>query len=249
MKGRVVVDNETGHVIKAQGCGSLFAVALSNDEYQPEIGWRLCLQDLDIPTGISTYPVVLPASTLECTNAPAAGEIPVCSPPNTPPPLETGSYEAKLYQSTHVLPDPPPVRIQVVEASTRSSFSADDLGRALGDAGYDVRPDGTSSGSPLASTAQETCVSGTQVRVYEYADEAARRAVSDGISADGSGIRRGSSHTIVEWVGPPHFFARGRVIALVLQDDGRLLRALEQIMGPTISPDAGKYPSAQARCG
>jgi hypothetical protein len=103
MKGHVVVDNETGHAIKAQGCGSLFAVALSNATYTPDLAWTTCLQELDLPTGVSTYRVVVSASRLGCTGC--NGNLPI---------LEPGSYEAKLYQSTHVVPDPPPVRIEVV---------------------------------------------------------------------------------------------------------------------------------------
>ncbi len=99
MKGRVVVDNETGRVIPAYGCGSLFAVALSNAGYQPTIGWYLCRHALDIPTGVSTYPVVVEASILAVG---AQG------------PLPAGMYEATLYQSTHFVPDPPALRIEVV---------------------------------------------------------------------------------------------------------------------------------------
>jgi len=117
MKGHLVVDNETGHVIKAEGCGSLFAVALSNADYQPDIAWTTCLEELDVPTGESTYPVSVSASTNSCTNGPPSDGIPTCSPPNTPPPLAPGSYEARLYQSAHVVPDPPPIPIHVVATS------------------------------------------------------------------------------------------------------------------------------------
>jgi heat shock protein HslJ len=99
MKGRIVVDNETGHVIPAAGCGSLFAVQLRNEGYEPEFGWTQCRMPLDIPTGVSTYPVVVLASILRVG---AQG------------PLPPGHYEATLYQSTHVVPDAVPVPIEVV---------------------------------------------------------------------------------------------------------------------------------------
>jgi hypothetical protein len=66
--------------------------------------------------------------------------------------------------------------------------------------------------------------------------------VSDTISPDGSQV--GSSHTFsVHWVGPPHFFADGRIIVLVLTDDTRLLAWLPGVLGPTLSPRAPAGPS------
>ena len=85
--------------------------------------------------------------------------------------------------------------------------------------------------------------------MYEYVDEAARREVSDGISADGSTIGRGNSRAIVDWIGPPHFYARGRILALVLQDATPLLQTLSEIMGPTISPEAYRAPHVKSACG
>ena len=61
-------------------------------------------------------------------------------------------------------------------------------------------------------------------------------------------MARSKRRTIVEWIGPPHFFARGRSIALVLHDNEPLLDALTNIMGPTISPDVAPAPSASAPC-
>jgi hypothetical protein len=249
MNGRVVVDNQTGHVIDASGCGSLFAVALGSDGYRPDVPWRLCLQDLDIPTGESSYPVAVSATALGCVGGPPTDGIPSCTP-SGPPPLPPGTYEAKLYQSTHVVPDPPPVPVTVVGAGDETNgFSASDLERELVDAGFDVTHDGTAPGSPLAATAEMLCVNGTQLRVYEHADDGARRVVSDSISTDGSTIARGNSRVIVDWIGPPHFFARGRVIALILQDDTELLDTLTRTMGPTLSPDAPQGARATAPCG
>ena len=120
--------------------------------------------------------------------------------------------------------------------------------------GFQIEADGTAPGYPLASTAQLLCVDGTQVRVYGYPDAAARAAVSAGISRDGSQLTLPSTGTttktiiVEEWVGPPHFFAGGRVIALVLQDDDRLLRALARILGPTISPRALRLPDHRSPC-
>jgi hypothetical protein len=129
-----------------------------------------------------------------------------------------------------------------------AKFATADLQSGLTRAGYHVTPDGTTAGGVLEGTTRLVCASGTQVRVNEYEDEAARRQVSDGIQPDGYEIRDGNRHTMVDWIGPPHFFARGRVIVLVLQDDGPLLQALTRIMGPTISPEAPANGGARGAC-
>lgn len=114
---------------------------------------------------------------------------------------------------------------------------------------HDVVDEGTTTGSLLGTPAHLLCVDGTRVSVYEYRDGAARAAVSDMISPDGSELRsgpdsNGNSHsTIVEWIGPPHFFASGRIIVLVLTDDTTLLEWLTGAVGPTISPQVHPGPT------
>ena len=39
--GRVVVSNNTGENIEVIGCGSIFQVALANEEYEQQIGWKI----------------------------------------------------------------------------------------------------------------------------------------------------------------------------------------------------------------
>jgi hypothetical protein len=115
-----------------------------------------------------------------------------------------------------------------------------------------VVDEGTVTGSPLAPLAHLLCVDGTTVHVYEYSDDAARAADSDMISPDGSELRsgpdsNGNSHgTIIEWIGPPHFFASGRIIVLVLTDDAPLLGWMTDVLGPTLSPEAHASPTRDA---
>jgi hypothetical protein len=121
-------------------------------------------------------------------------------------------------------------------------------------AGHIVAADGTASGYPFGVDAHLLCVDGIQMRVYQYADAAARASISAGIRADGSSIEvplKGSTNRVIvewSWVGPPHFFANGRIIVLVLQDDGKLLRDLTRILGPTVSSRALPQPSAMSPC-
>ena len=76
------------------------------------------------------------------------------------------------------------------------------------------------------------------MQVYEYASDAARRAWSRAISRDGGSINRGNRRTEVLWIAPPHFFARGKVIALYLGSDERLIADLASVLGPTLDPNA-----------
>jgi hypothetical protein len=118
MQGQVVVTNN-GEVVTATGCGSLFAVALSSPTYTPQIAWAACGQTLTIPPGVSTYPINFFAGTFACQNdAPTSSAATESSYPpcidSHPPALPPGDYEARLYQSTSVVPDPEPVPASVV---------------------------------------------------------------------------------------------------------------------------------------
>jgi hypothetical protein len=109
---------------------------------------------------------------------------------------------------------------------------------------HDVTVDGTANGTPLAPVAHLLCVDRTRVHVYEYSDDAARVAVSDTISADGSELRSppdsngNSNHTIVDWIASPHFFAHGRIIVLMLGENAELMTWMTDVLGPTLSPQA-----------
>jgi hypothetical protein len=146
-----------------------------------------------------------------------------------------------------------------VSTTVTGSFTGGDLTIAsltdrLARDGFHVTADGTAPGYPLAAVGTLLCVDGTQLRVYQYANAAARVAVSMGISPDGSRIELPSTGNAtraivsVDWVGPPHFFAAGRIIVLVLQDDEKVLRALSRILGPTVSPRALRLADHKSPC-
>jgi hypothetical protein len=132
------------------------------------------------------------------------------------------------------------------DRTTRSQLDAEysgtNLVHDLVNAGMKVSPAGASAGGVFETEAQLLCVNESQIRVYEYPDRAARLGVSKAISRDGSRVyKRNGSMTMVKWIGPPHFYARGRIIVLALQTRGtdqRVLRVLPRILGATLSPDA-----------
>ncbi len=70
-------------------------------------------------------------------------------------------------------------------------------------------------------------VNGGDVQTFEYASEADAQSDAARVSPDGFTI--GTS--IVSWVGTPHFFVAGRVIALYVGDDQPVLGPLQAVMG------------------
>jgi hypothetical protein len=97
----------------------------------------------------------------------------------------------------------------------------------------------SSAPAPFDVPVQVLCVDDFAIRVYEYRSEAQRVVQSGGISADGSRIStRPGTFSIPEWIAPPHFFARGRVIVLHLGSSVGLDASLTRVLGATISPGA-----------
>ena len=121
MSGRVVIENNTGHSIRAAGCLSLFQVALTSSTYKPDMMWLTCLQRFTIPVGTSSYPVKVIASYNQCGEQPAQKR---CQA-DGPPPLPPGTYHAVLFQSSHLVPVPPAIAVRVTSPyRVGTSFTA-----------------------------------------------------------------------------------------------------------------------------
>ncbi len=65
------------------------------------------------------------------------------------------------------------------------------------------------------------------VQVFEYPDATAAEAQAALVSPSGGGV----GTTRIHWIGPPHFFKKGRLIVLYIGDDGEVTRALEAVLG------------------
>jgi len=76
-------------------------------------------------------------------------------------------------------------------------------------------------------------VNGEKVQVFEYAN--GKAAEKDARRVDRTGSSTGNS--MVSWVGPPHFFKRGKLIVLYVGEKADILQALESALG---SQFAGK---------
>ena len=113
MSGRVIVDNNTGRIVRVYGCGVPFQIALSSSSYKPDVAWYTCLQLITIPIGESRYAVTVVASYLSCTENAARSAPRACLPNGDPSALPSGNYDAVLFQNPRISPAPPPVPILV----------------------------------------------------------------------------------------------------------------------------------------
>jgi hypothetical protein len=110
MPARVVVENNTGRAISVYGCGTLFAIGLVNGTFRQDMAWPLCRQRLTIPAGESTWPAPIEARYNLCSQN-GHGFRPCVD--GHPPPIPAGDYQAVLYQSGHLVPEPPAVKVRV----------------------------------------------------------------------------------------------------------------------------------------
>jgi hypothetical protein len=114
VSGHVVIENNTGHVIRTGGCYQLFQVLLVSRSYHPEPAWLQCLQFFTIPTGRSSYRVTVAASFNQCGESRSAGGLKACLPGGGMPPLPAGTYRAVLFQVRHLVPAPRATSIRVI---------------------------------------------------------------------------------------------------------------------------------------
>lgn len=88
--------------------------------------------------------------------------------------------------------------------------------------------------SPFDVEPQLVCLDGVILNVYEYASAAERDLRSRTIAPDGSKI----GDFIIEWTGPPHFYAAGQIVVLYAGTSVAVQDTLAQIVGDTITPAA-----------
>jgi hypothetical protein len=65
------------------------------------------------------------------------------------------------------------------------------------------------------------------VQLFEYGSAAAASADAGQIRADGSG----TATTIVDWIAPPHFFLKGRVLVVYVGNDPAVISLLGSLLG------------------
>src|SRR5260370_39397273 len=79
------------------------------------------------------------------------------------------------------------------------------------------------SGGPLTTAAD--------LQLFEYASASAASADAHQIRADGSG----TATAIVDWVAPPHFYIKGRVLVIYVGRDPAVLSLLQSLLGAQVA--------------
>jgi hypothetical protein len=116
-------------------------------------------------------------------------------------------------------------------------LSATGLVSALRAQGATVQDEGIGSDLFLAGTDHRLRVNGMSIDAFEYRTTLEARYDASRISRDGStfGPRFGpfGDHAAtVDYVAPPHWFRKGRVLVLYVGRQADLLALLRQVLGP-----------------
>lgn len=99
---------------------------------------------------------------------------------------------------------------------------------ALKKSGLDVRRGGRVSQPFFSVRGRTLAVGGESVQVFEYAKASAAERDARRVEPSGSSV--GTSMPM--WVGTPHFYKGGRLIVLYVGGDQRVIKALENALGP-----------------
>jgi hypothetical protein len=98
---------------------------------------------------------------------------------------------------------------------------------ALRAGGASVEPAGEVSQSFFSVEGKVIKANGADVQVFEYADEAAAQTDANLVQPDGYEI----GTAIVDWMAPPHFYQKGRLMVLYVGTDNAIMAALEATLG------------------
>ena len=100
--------------------------------------------------------------------------------------------------------------------------------------------------------ARDVAISGGTIKVYEFPDEQAANSQAGRVSLDGytitvplGGDLNKSVHS--DWLEPPHYYKKGRVIVFYVGGDPAFAEMLESMLGPEFAgPNAQVDPVSQA---
>ncbi len=112
-------------------------------------------------------------------------------------------------------------------ATSVAVFGLADVVESLGGVGAMVEQGDRNPGAPFSAPRQMLAVEEFRIGVYEYADTTARVADEATIAMNGWSVNA----TPVEWIAPPHYWSRGRVIVLYLGDDSAAISLLTAALG------------------
>ena len=95
-------------------------------------------------------------------------------------------------------------------------------------AGVSVEPEGEAEQPFFSTKGRMIKVGGEDVQVFQYSRAAVADAQAAVVSSDGSAV--GTSK--VNWIGPPHFYKKAKLIVLYVGNDNKVLTALDAVLGP-----------------
>lgn len=94
-------------------------------------------------------------------------------------------------------------------------------------AGVSVEPEGEVDQPFFSVKGMMIKVRGEDVQVFQYSNAAAADAQAALVSPSGSAV----GTTRLHWLGPPHFYRKGKLLVLYVGDNDGVLRTLEVVLG------------------
>lgn len=111
----------------------------------------------------------------------------------------------------------------------------DDIRAGLAREGAVVRTIASAPGYPFAVGPTRVAVDGREIRIFEYEDAAARETDSSALTMDGYAV-----HGVpIDWTGPPHYWAEGRVLVVYTGSEESMVDLLTRVLGPPLEVDSG----------
>jgi hypothetical protein len=155
---------------------------------------------------------------------------PTASAVSTTPPSPAATTAAPLPTRVEAVAEPTSGGTAVA-SQAGSVKDHESLIDALGKAGAKVTVGDTIEQPFLSVTGTQLSVNGADVQVFEYADEAAAQADATKLA----NVLAGREATMITWVGSPHAYHAGRVLALYVGDDQSTLKLLQGVLGEPIA--------------
>lgn len=121
---------------------------------------------------------------------------------------------------------PRPVRRRAARVGRPADLSA--LLRALRARGLTVEDAGAVSQPFFSPEGRAYTVAGENVQVFRYNSVRAADAEAKKVNAEGTTVGTNA----MMWVGPPHFYRKGRLLVLYVGDNDGVLEALSAALGP-----------------
>jgi hypothetical protein len=109
----------------------------------------------------------------------------------------------------------------------------------------DLVENGTVGTDMLHGTRRLLTIHGEQISVYEYRSSAARENDQHHLDSSGSTYSTRFRSMIVDWIAPPHWYSKERIIVLYVGTDETIMASLQQMLGPEFAGAQAQQALAQ----